>query len=115
MEGRNLHGGNHRKERKASPAGSEENPHGRRDFDLKKRWRTLGFCKLAVRGRWKRKTRMINGIGLREERQISQELLFTENAKTDEVKATMENGVLTVTVPKQEVKKPEAKTIKITG
>lgn len=38
-----------------------------------------------------------------------------ENTKTDEVKATMENGVLTVTVPKQEVKKPEAKTIEITG
>ncbi|XP_023006959.1 18.1 kDa class I heat shock protein-like [Cucurbita maxima] len=36
-----------------------------------------------------------------------------ENAKVDEVKAGMENGVLTVTVPKMEVKKPEIKTIDI--
>ncbi|KAL6518126.1 hypothetical protein OROMI_033827 [Orobanche minor] len=32
-----------------------------------------------------------------------------ENAKLDAVKAAMENGVLTVMVPKEEVKKPEAK------
>ncbi|OIT01080.1 PREDICTED: class I heat shock protein-like [Nicotiana attenuata] len=38
-----------------------------------------------------------------------------ENAKLDEVKACMENGVLTVTIPKQEIKKPEVKTIEITG
>ena len=36
-----------------------------------------------------------------------------ENAKMDEVKASMENGVLTVTVPKEEVKKPEVKAIEI--
>ncbi|PIA37389.1 hypothetical protein AQUCO_03000169v1 [Aquilegia coerulea] len=38
-----------------------------------------------------------------------------ENAKVDEVKAAMENGVLTVTVPKQEVKKPDIKSIEISG
>ncbi|KAL8516306.1 hypothetical protein ACS0TY_014822 [Phlomoides rotata] len=38
-----------------------------------------------------------------------------ENAKLDEVKAAMENGVLTVTVPKEEVKKPEVKAIDISG
>ncbi|KAL5054483.1 hypothetical protein RYX36_035165, partial [Vicia faba] len=38
-----------------------------------------------------------------------------ENAKMDQVKANMENGVLTVTIPKQEVKKPEIKTIDISG
>ncbi|KAF5821532.1 putative small heat shock protein HSP20 [Helianthus annuus] len=38
-----------------------------------------------------------------------------ENAKVDEVKASMENGVLTVTVPKQEMKKPEVKAIDISG
>ncbi|KAL8511949.1 hypothetical protein ACS0TY_018422 [Phlomoides rotata] len=36
-----------------------------------------------------------------------------ENAKLDEVKTAMENGVLTVTMPKEEVKKPEVKAIDI--
>ncbi|KAJ8443859.1 hypothetical protein Cgig2_032683 [Carnegiea gigantea] len=38
-----------------------------------------------------------------------------ENAKLDEIKASMENGVLTVTVPKAEEKKPEIKSIDISG
>ena len=38
-----------------------------------------------------------------------------ENTKTDEVKASMENGVLTMTVPKEEVKKAEIKAIEIFG
>ncbi|XP_020220793.1 17.5 kDa class I heat shock protein [Cajanus cajan] len=38
-----------------------------------------------------------------------------ENAKVDLVKASMENGVLTVTVPKEEVKKPDVKTVQISG
>ncbi|KAG6765403.1 hypothetical protein D5086_015941 [Populus alba] len=38
-----------------------------------------------------------------------------ENAKADQVKASMENGVLTVTVPKEEVKKPDVKSIEISG
>ncbi|KAK7814666.1 18.1 kDa class I heat shock protein [Quercus suber] len=38
-----------------------------------------------------------------------------QNAKIDEVKASMENGVLTVTVPKVEEKKPEVKPIEISG
>ncbi|KAI3983349.1 hypothetical protein MKX01_013416 [Papaver californicum] len=38
-----------------------------------------------------------------------------ENAKIDEVKASMENGVLTVSVPKVEEKKHEVKSIQITG
>ncbi|GJN05888.1 hypothetical protein PR202_ga23559 [Eleusine coracana subsp. coracana] len=38
-----------------------------------------------------------------------------ENAKVDEVKAGLENGVLTVTVPKAEVKRPEVKSIQISG
>ncbi|GLT37533.1 hypothetical protein SLA2020_118440 [Shorea laevis] len=37
-----------------------------------------------------------------------------ENAKPDEVKASMENGVLTVTVPKVE-KKAEVKSVEISG
>ncbi|KAJ6670775.1 HEAT-SHOCK PROTEIN 20 FAMILY MEMBER [Salix viminalis] len=39
-----------------------------------------------------------------------------ENAKIDQIKAGMENGVLTVTVPKEEVKKADAKkTVEISG
>ncbi|KAK4416736.1 class I heat shock protein [Sesamum alatum] len=38
-----------------------------------------------------------------------------ENAKMDQIKASMENGVLTVTVPKEEVKQPEVKAIEISG
>ncbi|OAY61146.1 17.3 kDa class I heat shock protein [Manihot esculenta] len=42
-------------------------------------------------------------------------LRLPENAKMDQVKASMENGVLTVTVPKVEVKKSDVKTIDISG
>ncbi|KAL2347175.1 hypothetical protein Fmac_001175 [Flemingia macrophylla] len=38
-----------------------------------------------------------------------------ENAEVDQVKASIENGVLTVTVPKQEVKKPDVKAVQISG
>lgn len=38
-----------------------------------------------------------------------------ENAKVEEVKASMENGVLTVTVPKVDGKKPDIKSIDISG
>ena len=39
-----------------------------------------------------------------------------ENVKMNEVKASMENGVLTVTVPKEEaVQKPDVKAIEISG
>ncbi|KAK1318794.1 18.2 kDa class I heat shock protein [Acorus calamus] len=38
-----------------------------------------------------------------------------EGARVDQVKAAMEDGVLTVTVPKEQVKKPEVKSIDISG
>ncbi|CAH9091182.1 unnamed protein product [Cuscuta epithymum] len=38
-----------------------------------------------------------------------------ENAKVDQVKAAMENGVLTITVPKVEEKKAEVKNVQISG
>ncbi|BAF11575.1 18.1 kDa class I heat shock protein [Oryza sativa Japonica Group] len=38
-----------------------------------------------------------------------------ENTKPEQIKASMENGVLTVTVPKEEPKKPDVKSIQVTG
>ena len=38
-----------------------------------------------------------------------------ENAKMDQIRASMENGVLTVTVPKLEVKEPDVKAVEISG
>ncbi|KAL1338462.1 hypothetical protein HN51_033098 [Arachis hypogaea] len=38
-----------------------------------------------------------------------------ENAKVEQVKAHIENGVLVVTVPKQELKKPNTKLVQIQG
>ncbi|XP_022978184.1 class I heat shock protein-like [Cucurbita maxima] len=38
-----------------------------------------------------------------------------ENAKVEEVKASIENGVLTVRVPKTKEKKPEIRSIEISG
>ncbi|XP_023530009.1 17.8 kDa class I heat shock protein-like [Cucurbita pepo subsp. pepo] len=38
-----------------------------------------------------------------------------ENAKVEEVKASIENGVLTVRVPKTKGKKPEIRSIEISG
>jgi len=38
-----------------------------------------------------------------------------ENSQTEQIKASMENGVLTVTVPKEEAKKADIKNVQITG
>ncbi|KZV34970.1 17.6 kDa class I heat shock protein 3-like [Dorcoceras hygrometricum] len=38
-----------------------------------------------------------------------------EGSKVEEIKAAMENGVLTVTVPKEETKKPQVRAIDISG
>ncbi|KAH1130727.1 hypothetical protein J1N35_002105 [Gossypium stocksii] len=47
--------------------------------------------------------------------QFMRRFRLPENVKMDQVKASMENGVLTVTVPKVEVKKPDVKAIDIAG
>ncbi|KAJ4891259.1 17.6 kDa class I heat shock protein 2 [Raphanus sativus] len=47
--------------------------------------------------------------------QFTRKFRLPENVKMDQVKAAIENGVLTVTVPKAEVKKPDVKSIQISG
>ncbi|XP_034910054.1 18.1 kDa class I heat shock protein [Populus alba] len=44
---------------------------------------------------------------------FSRRFRLPENAKMDQIKASMENGVLTVTVPKDEVEKHDVKTVEI--
>nr|XP_043610533.1 17.3 kDa class I heat shock protein-like [Erigeron canadensis] len=46
---------------------------------------------------------------------FTRRFILPENAKIDQVKAAMENGVLTITVPKEQVKKPDVKSIDISG
>ncbi|KAL3530815.1 hypothetical protein ACH5RR_010137 [Cinchona calisaya] len=48
--------------------------------------------------------------------QFMRRFRLPENAKMDEIKAAMENGVLTITIPKvEEAKKPDVKSIEISG
>ncbi|XP_031286296.1 18.2 kDa class I heat shock protein-like [Pistacia vera] len=46
---------------------------------------------------------------------FSRRFQLPENVNMDQIKASMEDGVLTVTVPKVEVKKPDVKAIEISG
>lgn len=50
-----------------------------------------------------------------EQREVPPQVQAAGNAKTDQVKASLENGVLTVTIPKEEEKKPEIKPVEISG
>lgn len=57
-------------------------------------------------------------MGHRVERSSSKFLRrfrLPENAKMEEVRASMENVVLTVIVPKVEVKKPDVKAVEISS
>ncbi|XP_031286244.1 18.2 kDa class I heat shock protein-like [Pistacia vera] len=46
---------------------------------------------------------------------FSRSFKLPENVKMDQIKASMENGVLTVNVPKVEAKKPDVKAIEISS
>ncbi|KAG8496290.1 hypothetical protein CXB51_009026 [Gossypium anomalum] len=46
---------------------------------------------------------------------FSRRFRLRENVRIGDVKASMENGVLTITVPKVEMKKPEIKSVEISG
>ncbi|KAL5568950.1 hypothetical protein UlMin_025525 [Ulmus minor] len=52
----------------------------------------------------------------RSSRRFARRFRLPENAKVDQVKATMENGVLTVTVPKERPpKKADVRSVEISG
>lgn len=73
---------------------------------------------LQIRGEHSREEEEKNDTWHRIERSSGQFLRrfqLPENARMDQVRAAMENGVLTVTVPKVEVKKPDVKAIDISG
>ncbi|CAA6665660.1 unnamed protein product [Spirodela intermedia] len=61
--------------------------------------------------------RILQISGQRSKEKEEKNDTWHRNAKVDLVRASMENGVLTVTVPKEEeqVKKPEVKAIEISG
>ncbi|RXH84699.1 hypothetical protein DVH24_032983 [Malus domestica] len=48
-------------------------------------------------------------------RQVLERFQLPENAKVDQIKAAMENRVLSVIVPKTDVKKPDVKAVEING
>ncbi|XP_022755842.1 17.3 kDa class I heat shock protein-like [Durio zibethinus] len=71
---------------------------------------------LQIRGERKIEKEDKNDTWHRVERssgKFSRRFRLPENVRMDQVKASMENGVLTVTVPKVEVKKPDVKAIVI--
>ncbi|KAM7462816.1 hypothetical protein LguiA_030937 [Lonicera macranthoides] len=73
---------------------------------------------LQIRGERNREVEDKNDTWHRVERssgQFMRRFRLPENAKLDQIKASMENGVLTVTIPKEEIKKPDVKSIEISG
>ncbi|KAL4188517.1 hypothetical protein AMTRI_Chr08g202740 [Amborella trichopoda] len=73
---------------------------------------------LKISGERKKESEEKNDMWRRIERsrgKFLRQFRLPENAKVDQVAASMEDGVLTVTVPKEEVKKPEVKAIEISG
>ncbi|KAM7522125.1 hypothetical protein LguiA_012027 [Lonicera macranthoides] len=73
---------------------------------------------LQIRGERNREVEEKNDTWHRVERssgQFMRRFRLPENAKMDQIKASMENGVLTVTIPKEEVKKADVKSIEISG
>ncbi|KAI3470825.1 hypothetical protein Pfo_027488 [Paulownia fortunei] len=73
---------------------------------------------LQIRGERKREMEQKGDTWHRVERSSGhfvRRFRLPENAKVEEMKASMDNGVLTVTVPKVDGKKPDIKSIDISG
>ncbi|KAL9251542.1 17.6 kDa class I heat shock protein 3-like protein [Drosera capensis] len=73
---------------------------------------------LEISGERKEENAEENGVKLREERgrgKFVRRFRLPRNVNVEEVKAGMEDGMLTVIVPKLEEKKPETKSVEISG
>ncbi|KAL3346968.1 hypothetical protein AABB24_025411 [Solanum stoloniferum] len=71
---------------------------------------------LKISGKWRAEEEELDVKWHRVERKrgdFCRNFRLPQNIKADQLKASMENGVLIVTVPKQEVKKPFSKGIQI--
>ncbi|PKU75764.1 18.1 kDa class I heat shock protein-like [Dendrobium catenatum] len=71
---------------------------------------------LQISGEWKREQEEKTHRWLLHERgngKFLRRFPLPENVKVDQAKASMKNGVLSVIVPKEEVKKPYVKSIEI--
>ncbi|XP_055804000.1 18.1 kDa class I heat shock protein-like [Solanum dulcamara] len=79
---------------------------------------------LQISGKWKAEEELIDekekkNLGMkwhiveRNRGEFCRKFRLPQNIKADQVKASMENGVLIVTVPKEDVKKPFSKLIEI--
>ena len=63
------------------------------------KWKMATYCRLAGSRSRSRRTKMTSGILLRGS--VATLFQLPENANLDEIKCTLEHGVLTVTVPKK--------------
>lgn len=79
---------------------------------------------LQISGKWKAEEELIDekenkNLGMKWHRvernrgNFCRKFRLPQNIKADQVKASMENGVLIVTIPKEDVKKPFSKLIEI--
>ncbi|KAK4425221.1 class I heat shock protein [Sesamum alatum] len=106
---------NHRHRRRSR--GLERDAGGPRKEEVKVEVEDGGILQISGERSWESKEeKNENGTAWKRRKgKLLRRFRLPENAKLGEVKTGMENGVLTVTVPKEEVKKPVLKAIDISA